>query len=135
MLRLAAAVERVSEHPLALAIVAEAEERGVPLPSVADFDSPIGKGATGTVEGKRIMLGNAAFLTEAGVETASLAADAEVLRGDGATAIYVSVGGRIIATEGYGAAEVLRLAAAVERVSEHPLALAIVAEAEERGVP
>jgi Cu+-exporting ATPase len=94
LLRLAAAVERVSEHPLALAIVAEAEERGVPLPSVADFDSPIGKGATGTVEGKRIMLGNAAFLTEAGVETASLAADAEVLRGDGATAIYVSVGGR-----------------------------------------
>jgi Cu+-exporting ATPase len=55
LLRLAAAVERVSEHPLALAIVAEAEERGVPLPSVADFDSPIGTGATGTVEGKRIM--------------------------------------------------------------------------------
>ncbi|WP_084515009.1 heavy metal translocating P-type ATPase [Sphingobium lactosutens] len=93
LLRLAAAVERASEHPLALAIVAEAEEQGVSIPPVVDFDSPIGKGATGTVEGKRILLGNAAFLAEAGIETTDLEAEADLLRGDGATAIYVAIDG------------------------------------------
>ncbi|MFT4026187.1 MAG: heavy metal translocating P-type ATPase [Novosphingobium sp.] len=95
LLRLAAAVERASEHPLALAIVAEAEARNIVLPSVSDFDSPSGKGATGIVDGKRIMLGNVAFLAEAGIETDRLAADAEALRGDGATAIYVAIDDRV----------------------------------------
>jgi Cu+-exporting ATPase len=94
LLRLAAAVERASEHPLALAIVAEADERAVSIPSVTGFDSPIGKGAVGTVEGKRILLGNAAFLAEVGIQTETLAASAEALRGDGATVIYVGVGNR-----------------------------------------
>ncbi|WP_156842796.1 heavy metal translocating P-type ATPase [Novosphingobium aquimarinum] len=94
LLRLAAAVERASEHPLALAIVAEADERDVSIPPVADFDSPIGKGATGTVEGKRILLGNAVFLNEATIETAHLEAEADHLRGDGATAIYVAIDNR-----------------------------------------
>ncbi len=92
--RLAAAVERASEHPLALAIVAEADERGVSIPPAVDFDSPIGKGATGTVEGQRILLGNASFLAEAGINTDRLAPRAEALRGDGATVIYVGVDDR-----------------------------------------
>ncbi|NEU15113.1 heavy metal translocating P-type ATPase, partial [Methylobacterium sp. BTF04] len=62
ILRLAAGVERSSEHPLAVAIVAAAEKRGITIPTVSEFDSPTGKGALGTVEGRRVLLGNAKFL-------------------------------------------------------------------------
>jgi Cu+-exporting ATPase len=95
VLRLAASVERASEHPLALAIVRAAEERGVGIAPVAGFDSPTGKGALGTVENKRIALGNAKFLAELGVDVAALAASAEELRKDGATAIFMSVDGEV----------------------------------------
>jgi Cu+-exporting ATPase len=95
ILRLAASVERASEHPLALAIVAAAEAKGVATSAVSDFDSPTGKGAFGTVEGKRVALGNAKFLTEQGVDAAPLTAEAEKLRQDGATAIFVAIGGTI----------------------------------------
>ena len=94
VLRLAASVERASEHPLALAIVAAAETRGVTTAPVSDFDSPTGKGATGTVEGRRILLGNANFLTGEGVQIGSLESTAEALRQDGATAIFASVDGK-----------------------------------------
>jgi len=94
ILRLAAGVERASEHPLALAIVAVAESRGVAIPDVTDFDSPTGKGAFGTVEGKFIVLGNVSFLAEHGVEVDVLAAQADSLRGEGATAIYMGVAGK-----------------------------------------
>ncbi|OJU20630.1 MAG: copper-translocating P-type ATPase [Sphingomonas sp. 66-10] len=93
VLRLAAAVERSSEHPLALAIVKAADGRRIGIPAVTDFDSPTGKGALGTVEGKRVVLGSTAFLMEHGVDTAPLAAEADALRRDGATAIYVGVDG------------------------------------------
>ncbi|CAN5225674.1 heavy metal translocating P-type ATPase [soil metagenome] len=93
LLRLAAGVERASEHPLARAIVEAADQRKMVIPPVADFDSPIGKGALGTVEGKRVLLGNAAFLNEHGVDTAALSAQADALRGDGATAIFAGVDG------------------------------------------
>ncbi|MCW5683586.1 MAG: heavy metal translocating P-type ATPase [Pseudolabrys sp.] len=93
VLRLAASVERASEHPLALAIVRAAEERGVATAPVSEFDSPTGKGALGRVEGKRIALGNAKFLAELGVDAAPLAARAEELRKEGATAIFMSVDG------------------------------------------
>ena len=96
-LRLAASVERASEHPLALAIVRAAEERGIATAPVADFDSPAGKGAYGTVEGKRIPLGNAKFLAEQGVDVAPLADEADRLREDGATAIFMGVDGRVAA--------------------------------------
>jgi P-type Cu+ transporter len=95
ILRLAASVERASEHPLALAIVAAAEARGIATSAVSDFDSPTGKGAFGTVEGKHVALGNAKFLTEQGVDAAPLTAEAEKLRQDGATAIFVAIGGSI----------------------------------------
>jgi len=92
ILRLAASVERASEHPLAAAIVAAAEARKIVLSAATDFDSPTGKGAFGTVEGKRVVLGNAAFLKEHSVNVASLAGEAEKLRADGATSIFVGVG-------------------------------------------
>jgi Cu+-exporting ATPase len=94
LLRLAAAVERASEHPLALAVVAAARERGMALPEVTDFDSPTGKGAVGLVEGRRITLGNAPFLKERGVDPAALESKADALRRDGATAIFVGVDGQ-----------------------------------------
>jgi len=96
-LRLAASVERASEHPLALAIVRAAEERGIATAPVADFDSPAGKGAYGTVEGKRLPLGNAKFLAEQGVDVAPLADEADRLREDGATAIFMGVDDRVAA--------------------------------------
>jgi Cu+-exporting ATPase len=94
LLRLAAAVERASEHPLALAVVAAARERGIALPEVADFDSPTGKGAVGLVEGRRITLGNASFLKERGLDPAALESTADALRRDGATAIFMGVDGQ-----------------------------------------
>ena len=93
LLRLAASLERGSEHPLAVAIVDEAEKRGLALAKAADFDSPTGKGVIGTVEGRSIVIGNARFLAESGVETAALADEADTLRSDGATAIFVAVDG------------------------------------------
>jgi Cu+-exporting ATPase len=94
ILRLAAGVEKASEHPLALAIVEAAEKKGIEVPPVVDFDSPLGKGALGTVEGKAIALGNAAFLKEHGVDASALAERADALRHDGATAIYIGVDGK-----------------------------------------
>jgi Cu+-exporting ATPase len=93
LLRLAAGIERASEHPLALAIVAAAEAKGLSIPAVSDFDSPTGKGAQGTIEGKRILLGNARFLETSGVDVASLSEDAEGLRRDGATGILMAIDG------------------------------------------
>lgn len=93
ILRLAAGVERASEHPLALAVVAAAQERDIAVPEVSDFDSPTGKGAVGTVEGKRIALGNARFLEESGVGTDALSDQADSMRRDGATAIFIAVDG------------------------------------------
>ncbi|MBO1905275.1 heavy metal translocating P-type ATPase [Microvirga sp. 3-52] len=95
VLRLSASVERASEHPLAVAIVAAAEKQGVATAPVTDFDSPTGKGALGTVEGRRIVLGNKAFLAEHGVDVAPLAEQADRLREDGATAIFAGIDGRV----------------------------------------
>ena len=95
LLRLAAAVERVSEHPLAQAVVAAAKARNIELPTVADFDSPVGKGVYGMVEGRRIALGNAAFVGEQGADTTAMAAQADEQRRDGGTAIFVSIDARM----------------------------------------
>jgi Cu+-exporting ATPase len=95
ILRLSASVERASEHPLAVAIVAAAEKQGIATARVTDFDSPIGKGAFGTVEGRKIILGNASFLKEHGIDVSPLADEADKLRADGATAIFAGVDGRV----------------------------------------
>jgi Cu+-exporting ATPase len=95
ILRLAASVERASEHPLAVAIVAAAQQQGLALAPVSDFDSPTGRGALGTVEGRQIRLGNGKFLAEAGISTAPLDQAAEALRQEGATAIFMSVDNQV----------------------------------------
>jgi Cu+-exporting ATPase len=95
ILRLAASLERKSEHPLGQAIVEAAEERGLSLAEAADFDSPTGKGVVGKVDGKTILIGNAPFLAEAGIETKTVADEADRLRRDGATAVYISVDGAV----------------------------------------
>lgn len=94
LLRLAAGVERASEHPLALAIVTAAEKRKIPIPTVSDFDSPTGKGALGVVEGRKIVIGQDVFLTGLGIDLTELRARADELRADGATAVYVAVDGQ-----------------------------------------
>ena len=91
LLRLAASLERGSEHPLAAAIVAAAQARELKLADAADFDSPVGRGVVGTIEGRRIIIGNARMMDDAGIDVASLEADAERLRQEGATALFVSV--------------------------------------------
>jgi Cu+-exporting ATPase len=95
VLRLAASVERYSEHPLADAIVNKAKERGIQTTAVQDFESPVGKGALGTVEGKKVLLGNAAFMRSQGVDTSSMQAEAERQRGEGATLINMAVNGKL----------------------------------------
>ncbi len=95
ILRLAASVERASEHPLADAIVRAAKEKQLTLGQVEQFDSPTGKGATGKVDGRTIVLGNARYLTSIGIETRTLDTEAERLRGDGATVINMAVDGRL----------------------------------------
>jgi Cu+-exporting ATPase len=94
VLRLAASVERSSEHPLARAIVDAAAARNLALADPTDFDAPAGRGAVGTVEGRRIALGNARFLAELKIVTAALDDEAERLRRDGATAVYLAVDGK-----------------------------------------
>ncbi|WP_268921293.1 heavy metal translocating P-type ATPase [Siccirubricoccus phaeus] len=93
-LPLAASLERSSEHPLAAAIVAAARERGVEMQEPADFASVTGKGVTGTVDGRRVALGNARLMQELGVELGDLAARADELRREGGTALFLAVDGK-----------------------------------------
>jgi len=95
LLRLAAGVERASEHPLARAIVTAAEDRKLEIPKVRGFDSPAGRGAYGLVDGKVIALGSAAFMAERKIDTAPLAASADRLRQDGASVIFVAIGNQL----------------------------------------
>ena len=95
VLQLAASVERASEHPLADAIVNEAKERGIQITDVQDFDSPVGKGALGAVNGKKVLLGNASFMRSQGVDTSAIEAEAERQRGEGATVINMAVDGKL----------------------------------------
>jgi Cu+-exporting ATPase len=91
LLQLAASLERGSEHPLADAIVAAARERELQLSEATEFDSPIGQGVIGRVKGVRVIVGRASLINDHGVDVSALAADAERLRSDGATAVFVAV--------------------------------------------
>jgi Cu+-exporting ATPase len=95
LLRLAAGVERASEHPLGRAVVDAATDAGLPIPDVTDFDAPAGNGVAGRVEGHRVLLGSAKFLTGQGLDTSGLDAQADRLRADGATAIFIGVDDRL----------------------------------------
>nr|WP_082134134.1 copper-translocating P-type ATPase [Mycolicibacter heraklionensis] len=94
ILRLAAGVERASEHPLAQAIAAAAAARGVVVPAVDGFDAPAGRGVIGVVDGRHVVAGNAEFLISQRIDASALEADANRLRSDGATAIYIGIDGR-----------------------------------------
>ena len=91
VLRMAASLERGSEHPLAAAIVAAAAERSMALADVSDFESARGKGVVGLINGQQVTLGSGHFLAERGVAASSFAAEAERLRPDGATVIFLAV--------------------------------------------
>jgi Cu+-exporting ATPase len=93
-LRLAASLERSSEHPLAAAIVAAAKEKGLVLAEAADFVAQAGKGVRGVVDGRAVAIGTEGFLAECGVDLRAIAAEAEPLRRDGATAIFAAIDGR-----------------------------------------
>ncbi|MBI4699144.1 MAG: heavy metal translocating P-type ATPase, partial [Nitrospirae bacterium] len=94
MLKLAASLERGSEHPLAAAIVKGAEERGVALANAGSFESITGKGVTGTIEGKKISLGNRKLLEDLGIDPGGLSEKAEIMRSDGQTVMFVTVDGK-----------------------------------------
>lgn len=95
LLSIAAGVERASEHPLGQAVVNAAKEAGLTIPEVVDFDSPTGKGVVGTVGGRRVLIGSAKHLLSEGVAADLLSAEADRLRADGATAVFVSVNGQV----------------------------------------
>ncbi|HXW40287.1 MAG TPA: heavy metal translocating P-type ATPase, partial [Xanthobacteraceae bacterium] len=95
VLRLAASVERASEHPLGAAIVAAAAERRIAPAAIENFEALAGKGVIGTVEGRNIALGTAKFLGELGVKAVALDNEATGLRSDGASVIFLAVDGRI----------------------------------------
>lgn len=92
IVRLAAALERGSEHPLAAAIVAAAPTEA--LPAAVDFESITGKGVRGTVDGRAVALGNRRLLDDLGIEPGRLAERADALRAEGRTVMFVAIGGR-----------------------------------------
>ncbi len=94
LLRLAASLERASEHPLAAAIVAGAKARGLALAEAKAFRALPGKGVAGTVDGREVALGNAALLAELGIADGGLAARAEALRAGGGTVMLVALDGQ-----------------------------------------
>jgi Cu+-exporting ATPase len=95
LMRYAGGLEKGSEHPLAHAILEKAKAMGLKLPDAEEFDSPNGKGVTGTVEGKPVRLGNRLLMDAEGIDTAAFDDEAEELRQDGATVIFTAVDGRI----------------------------------------
>ena len=95
VLTLAASLERASEHPLGVAILAAAKERGLTLSDPTDVDSPVGKGLTGTVNGYRVLIGSAKFLEESGANTSGWKQRADEVRAEGATVVLVAVDGAI----------------------------------------
>jgi len=94
LLRLAGTLERGSEHPLASAIVKGSEARDIALGDTSDFESITGKGVTGTVDGRKVALGNLALMTQLKIELGTLADRAEALRTEGQTVMFVAVDGR-----------------------------------------
>jgi Cu+-exporting ATPase len=94
LLRLAATVERSSEHPLAVAIIAGAKARNLPMDKVDEFRSFTGKGTTGIIDGHRVAVGNPALLQDLGIDPGPLVEEAERRRGEGETVMFVAEDGR-----------------------------------------
>ena len=98
LLRLAAGIERASEHPLASAVIAAAQERGIPIPESSDFVSVTGMGAAGMVDGRNVRLGNRAMMDAAAIDAASADAAADSARAAGQTVLFLAVDGKLAAT-------------------------------------
>ena len=96
LLTAAASLEKPSEHPLAGAIVAEAEQRGLALREVADFTAVAGGGVTAKAEGVTVCAGNAGYMAAMSVDVSAVAAQAEALAADGKTPLYIAAGGRLL---------------------------------------
>lgn len=94
LLAMAASLERGSEHPLAAAILRAATERGLAIGEAQDFDSPVGKGVTGMVEGRKVVIGKSQFLAEFGIDANVMEAEADALRREGVTAVLLAVDGK-----------------------------------------
>ncbi|MBU4432810.1 MAG: heavy metal translocating P-type ATPase, partial [Alphaproteobacteria bacterium] len=94
LLTLAASLERGSEHPLGRAVVEAAKAKGLSLSDVSDFDSPVGKGVTGLVDGRRVAIGGEPYMGDLGVAVEALADGAKTQRGQGATVVFVAVDGK-----------------------------------------
>src|SRR5690606_37774546 len=95
VLRLAASLERGSEHPLAEAIVRGAEERGVEVSQAEDFEAVTGKGVKGRVDGKSVALGNAALIHDLGLDSGPLVDTADARRDEGETVMFIVLDGAI----------------------------------------
>jgi len=95
LLRLAASLERASEHPLARAVLDGAAERGLTLTDVRDFDSRTGRGVVGTVDGRQVGIGSPRLLSELGAAPGALASVADEMRGEASTVMFVAVDGRL----------------------------------------
>jgi Cu+-exporting ATPase len=124
LLRLAASLERGSEHPLAAAIVNGARDRGLSLGDASKFESVTGKGVRGEIEGRQVLLGNRALMEAAGVENASLAEHADSLRREGQTVMLVAVDGKLAGL--VGVADPIKESAAEAIRALHAAGLRIV---------
>lgn len=96
VLKLAASLEKGSEHPLAAAILAGAAEKDLDIPDAVSFEAIVGKGLTGTVDGRDIVLGNSALVASRHIDTSDLADRAEALRRDGQTVVYIASNNKAI---------------------------------------
>ena len=94
LLQITASLEKASEHPLAAAILAAAQDKKVELLTVDAFQSVTGKGVTGTIQGKKVAIGNVALMSDLGASTQTLREKAEALQAEGQTVMYVSSDGR-----------------------------------------
>lgn len=124
VLRLAAAVERESEHPLARAVVADAERRGLAVPAATSFRAVPGHGAAGRVDGRTVLVGSRTLLAEEGVDPGAVTADQDELAGAGRTAVLVAVDGRAVGI--IALADAVRPTSAAAVRSLHDLGVRVV---------
>ena len=99
-LRMAASVERASQHPLGEAIVRAAQMRGIEIAEVSEFEAPPGKGVVGMVGGQRVMIGNARIMADNAIATSAIDADADEIRRSGGTAVFIAIDGLLAAVAG-----------------------------------
>lgn len=126
VIRLAASLENRSEHPLADAIVRSAHDRSLALSEPISFDSPTGKGVIGMVDGHRVALGAERYLAEIGTDVSAFKSEAEALRNDGATVIFVSIDGKLAGLFGIADPVKATTSAALSKLREQGLRLVMV---------